>query len=246
MINRNNNISGVYINGTFSGDGSGLTGLPGGVGATGPTGPSGATGATGPAGSGSVSMFNSLIVPATASIYPFYKLNTPALSYATTAYSVLGNVYFIPVNLLEGEIINDVAVYCSTGVASATMSIALYSIGQDSVGRYYANTLLTNFGDVSLATTGRKTITGLNYTIPASIDGIYYFAYTKVGGVSTPAILGPANTLSLVYYASLDGSIMNRPMGVFKSGSTTFPSTISISDWTGYTHQTSFVYIGYR
>jgi len=42
MINSNNNISGVYINGTFSGDGSGLTNLPGGSGTSGTSGINGA------------------------------------------------------------------------------------------------------------------------------------------------------------------------------------------------------------
>lgn len=227
----------------------------GATGATGSTGPQGPTGATGPAGSGgggaTSSMFNSVLSPSvvTGGSLPWYKLNVPAVDYSTANYSLsTGVVYFQPCNLISGEIINEVALYCSTAVASSSLSIGLYSISLDANGRYYASTLLTTFGSVSLATTGRKTITSLNYTIPSSIYGIYYIGILQTGGATAPNIFGPTNTVSIVYYGSLDGATQNRPMSFFNTGggSTNLPSTISAATWAGYTNRTTFAWIGFR
>jgi len=237
MINNNNNFYGIdsMSASVYYGDGSNLTGISGGGG-----------------GSASATMFNSVIAPMVIAggASPWYKLNTPALSYAGTGYVLAtpDQISYSVINLVEGETINEVAIFCSTLLAAATASIALYSIDLDANGRHYPSTLLTTFGEVSLATTGRKTITGLSYSIPASLNGIYYTAILRTGAAGSPAIAGPTNTITIGYYGALDNlTLQSRSMTIRTGGSNfTFPSTITSASFSTYNPITSLPYIGFR
>lgn len=237
MINNNNNFSdiGSMSASVYYGDGQYLTGVSGGGGG----------------GTSSATMFNSIIVPANYASLPWYKLNIPTNTNTTTSFSLTttGEMSFSTVNLVQGEMINEVAVYCSTSQPSgATVSIALYSTSLDANGRHYPSTLLTTFGDLSLITTGRKTITGLSYSIPASSSsGVYYTAMFRTGGAGTPAISGPSGAQSLVYYASLDSTSITRAMTAKALGSfTSFPATITSASFSTYTNSTTLPFIGFR
>jgi len=199
-------------------------------------------------GTATATMFNSKATHADFGALPWYKLNTPAISFSTANYTLSANqISYSPINLVTGETINEVAIFCSTLLAGATASIALYSASLDINGRHYPSTLLTTFGDVSLATTGRKTITGLNYIIPASLNGIYYTAILRTGPAGTPTITGPANTGSIVYYGSLNGTTMDRPMTARPSVAfSSFPATITSASFSTYTSSTTLPYIGFR
>jgi hypothetical protein len=198
--------------------------------------------------SGGSTMFNSIIAPATQSIFPYYKLSTPAISFSTANITTANNtIYFQSANLSPGEVINEVAVFVSTatGLTSATYSIGLYSTTTDSVGRFFANTLVQTLGTMAFSTTGRKVVTGINYTIPSSTNGIYYVGLASQTTGTAPTLIGPSNQSTICYYASIDGTTMQRQMMLTTTG--TLPSTISISTWLGYTNNTSgLFYIGFR
>jgi hypothetical protein len=205
--------------------------------------------AGGVGGTASATMFNSVIAPAPyGGALPWYKLNVPALTFQTVGFILSQNVIsYSQVNLVRGEVINEVAIFCSTLLAAATASIALYSIGLDANGRYYPDTLLTTFGEVSLATTGRKTITGLAYSIPPSPHGIYYTAILRTGPAGSPTITGPVNTDSLVYHASLNATTMDRAMTARPPVAfTSFPTTITSASFSAYSSSTLLPYIGFR
>ena len=227
----------------------GDTGAQGAQGAQGDTGATGAQGAKGDSGSGSTAnYFNTTIPPLPLSGIDWFKLNIPAISFSGTSQSLTTNqVRFVPVqSLLAGEIIDDVAVLVTTAVASSTLTIGLYSVTQDANG-LYASTLLTTFGSVDTSTTGRKIITGLNYTIPSSPTSLYYVGLLPIGGASAIAIQGPANNLSYINYGALDGTTMQRSMSIIgASGQTVLPSTISAATWGGYTTSATMCWIGFR
>jgi hypothetical protein len=233
---------------------SGTSGVNGSSGTSGAVGAAGTSGTSGGGGGGTASaiMFNSIVVPSLNSgSLPWYKLNIPALSFSVAAFSMQSTtasntIYFSPVNLVSGEIISEVAVYCSTLLAGATASIALYSKSLDVNGRFYASTLLTTFGNVSLASTGRKTITGLSYTIPSSSYGIFYTAISSFGANGTPAINGPVNSSSVVYYSSLNSTSTDRPMTTNVINLGGFPSTITSATWSTYANNTTYPFIGFR
>ena len=99
---------------------------------------------------------------------------------------------------------------------------------------------------MSLASTGRKTITGLSYNIPSSSYGIFYTAIHPTGANGTTNISGPVNSSSVTYYASLNSTSMDRPMTTLTGALTSPPSTITSATWSTYANQTSFPYIGFR
>jgi hypothetical protein len=205
--------------------------------------------AGGGGGTASAIMFNSLNVPAPyGGALPWYKLNVPAVTFGVSGYVLATDqISYSTVNLVAGEIINEVAIYCSTLLAGCTASIALYSASIDANGYHYPSTLLTTFGAVSLATQGRKTITGLNYTIPSSPYGIYYTAILRTGPAGSPAIIGPLNSQSVLYYASLNATSQDRPMTARPPVAfTSFPATITSASFSAYTNTTTLPYIGFR
>jgi hypothetical protein len=229
MINNNNNFSdiGSMSASVYYGDGSNLTGVSG-VSAT---------------------MFNSSIAPADYGGLPWYKFSIPTISPVQQSATLpFGELNLSTINLVEGETINEVAIYCTTATASATASIALYSISLDANALYYPSNLLTTFGEVSLATTGRKTITGLSYIIPESLKGIYYIATLRTGGeLGTASILGCNATQTLGYYGSLNSASQTRPItskgvGTFSS----FPATITSASFSTYTNSSLASIVGFR
>jgi len=233
---------------------SGVNGLNGSSGTSGAVGAAGTSGTSGGGGGGTASatMFNSIVVPSLNSgSIPWYKLNIPATTFGVTTFNLQsttssGVIYFSPINLVSGEVISEIAVYCSGLVAGVTASIGLYSISLDINGRFYASTLLTTFGNVSLASTGRKTITGLSYTIPSSSYGIFYTAIQPTGANGTPTINGPVNSSSVIYYAGLNSTTMDRPMTTLTGALSGLPSTITSATWSTYANQTTYPYIGFR
>lgn len=219
-------------------------------GAAGTSGTSGANGTSGTSGGGAAgpTMFNSMIAPATQSTFPYYKLNVPAITFSGTNLTTANNtIYFVNTNLSAGEVINEVALLVTnvTGLTTATYTIGLYSTTTDSAGRFYANTLVQTLGTITFTTTGRKTVTGIGYTVPSSTNGIYYVGLAAQVTGTSPQIFGPVNSVTPCYYASLDGSTMQRQMMLTTTG--TLPSSISISTWLSYTNNTSGIYyIGFR
>jgi len=236
---------------------SGVNGAQGPQGANGSSGTSGLTGATGTSGTsgtsggGGVDIYNSITTPTIISGgLSWYKLNVPALSFGLTAQSIsINNVRFTPVlSLLPGEIIKDVAIYIQTAVASSTVALGLYSVSLDANGAFYASTLVSNFGTIDSSTTGRKTITGVNVTIPTSVNNIYYVGLLQVGGASAVAVAGPTNGLSPAYFASLNATVMDRAMSVQSTGVSysALPSSISAATWATYTNNTTYIYVGFK
>ena len=232
MINNNNNFSdiGSMSASVYYGDGSNLTGVGGG------------------GGTSSATMFNSIRVQVPGAL-PWYKLNLPTTSSTTTAFILSADqTNFNITNLVEGETINEVAIYCSVTQVAATASIALYSTSLDVDGFFYPSTLLTTFGDVSLASIGRKTITGLSYSIPASSNGIYYTAILKTqtaGGTgSSPNILASLNALNP--YGSINSTSMTRPMTAQATIGTSFLSTITSASFSAYSSTTVGIMVGFR
>ena len=227
MINNNNNFSdiGSMSASVYYGDGSNLTGVSG----------------------GSATMFNSIVAPVPGAL-PWYKLNLPATSASTSAFILSADqTNFSITNLVEGETINEVAIYCSVAAPAATASIALYSTSLDVNGFFYASTLLTTFGDVSLASIGRKTITGLSYSIPASSNGIYYTAILKTqtaGATSSPNILSSLNAVNP--YGSINGASMTRPMTTQASIGISFLPTITSASFSAFGNTTVGIMVGFR
>jgi hypothetical protein len=227
MINNNNNFSDInsMSASVYYGDGSNLTDVGG--------------------GTSSATIFNSISVPVPGAL-PWYKLNLPTTSSSTSNFILsLDQTNFNVTSLVKGETINEVAIFCSIAVASTTASIALYSTSLD-VNGFYPSTLLTTFGDVSLATTGRKTITGLSYSIPASPYGIYYTAILRTGGtiVSSPSILSIINAVNP--YGSINNASNTRPMTTQASIGSSFLSTITSASFSSYTNSTVPLMVGFR
>lgn len=244
--------AGMTYSGTQDFSGATLVGVPAGAkGDTGATGPAGPKGDKGDPGSGSASAdyYNTTTPPLPVAGIDWFKLNVPALTFSGTGWTLgaAGSVRFTPVlSLLAGEKIDDVAVLVTTAVASSTLTLGLYSVTADANG-LYASTLLTTFGTVDTSTTGKKVITGLNYTIPASAASFYYVGFLQLGGASAVSIQGPANNLSVVNYAALDATTMNRAMSVTgATGQSALPTTISAAAWGGYANNTTYAWVGFR
>ena len=110
----------------------------------GSSGTSGANGSSGTSGvDGGVTMYNSIISPATQSTYPFYKTNYPVSTFSLSTWTTTnGATYFTMMNLSPGEVINEVAFYmAAASLTSATVSVGLYTTTTDSAGRLYPNIL---------------------------------------------------------------------------------------------------------
>jgi len=106
---------------------------------------------------------------------------------------------------------------------------------------------LTTFGTVDSSTVGRKTITGINYTIPTSDIGFFYIGIIQLGGATAAAVYGPTNSASPTMYGSLDATIQQRGMSVNgATGQTDLPTTITSTDWSTYGSNTTYAYVGFK
>jgi len=239
-------------NGTSGTSGIGQDGTSGVDGTSGIDGTAGTSGSSGTSGGGgSANMFNSIKSPSNMGGFPFYKLNTPALTFSgsTQTLTVGTPRYVLVQSLSAGEIIKDVAILVSaTAQAGSTITLGLYTCTTDASGNFYPDTLVTTFGSVDSSTTGRKTITNVNFTIPTSPTNMYYIGILQVGGASGVGVFGPTNSSSVVYHAALDSSTMSRAMSVQSNvgGQTVLPSTISSATWAAYSLNTTFIYVGFK
>lgn len=228
---------------------SGTSGTSGVNGTSGIDGIAGTSGTSGTSAGNTPTVFNSIKAPVNMSGFPWYKLNTAAMSYSGSNFALgAGIPRYTPVTtLLPGEVIKDVAVLVAAAVAASTIQLGLYSCATDANGLLYANALLTTFGTVDSSTTGRKTIINVNYTIPASSNNTYFIGMLQLGGASNVSVYGPANTASICYYGALDSTIMNRPMSVNGTGgAATLPSSFTSTSWAALSNNTTYAYVGFK
>jgi hypothetical protein len=228
---------------------SGTSGVNGTSGTSGNTGVSGTSGTSGTSAGNTPTQFNSVKAPVNMSGFPWYKLNTAAMSYSGSSFNLApGQGRYTPVTtLLPGEIIKDVAILVTTAVAASTIQLGLYTVATDANGLMYADTLVTTFGTVDSSTTGRKTITNVNYTIPASTNNTYFIGILQLGGATNVSVFGPANTASICYYGALDSSIMSRPMSVSGPAAlTTLPTSFTSATWAALSNNTTYAFVGFK
>jgi hypothetical protein len=251
MINSNNNISGVIISGTFSGDGSGLTGLPSGMngtsgtsglagisgtsGITGTSGTSGAVGANGSSGTSGISgssgtssgggsgSGNSLI---TLPIYAYAANGVDAMwrplvytaGFTTTTSSYTANRlslhYF---QLPDGVTMTDLRARTAGATANGTLSIGIYSFSTYVTGgityslpstlRYTVST------NISLATTGAKTVSSLSYKFNSNdtVDNLWAIGYVPT-----------ANFTNVIFANGNNGSVALPLITCLESGGTLY------------------------
>lgn len=164
---------------------AGPQGPQGPTGATGPQGPTGATGATGPtgpqgpAGSGGFSL-NSI----TGQYYYPFGVSAAA---STNAGLTANRVYYTAFVNTATTTWTEMGMRVTTAVANSTLRFGIYQAGSSGL----PTTRLQDFGTVSSATTGSKTIS-ISYQMS---PGVYYLAYTSThaltmgGGSYTPAFM---------------------------------------------------------
>ena len=242
------------LNGTSGTNGNNGTSGTSGIGVAGTSGTSGingTAGTSGTSGGGGTNMFNSIKAPSNMGGFPFYKLNTPAITFSgSTQTLAIGQPRFTPVQSLSpGEVIKEVAILvAATAQAGSTITLGLYTCTNDANGNFYADTLVTTFGSVDSSTTGRKSITNINFTVPSSPTNMYYIGILQVGGAAGVGLFGPTNSSSIAYYGALDNTTMSRAMTANSTatGQTVLPSTISSAAWAAYTLNTTFTYVGFK
>ena len=108
-------------------------------------------------------------------------------AYASTAegpYTFFSNsLFFQPVFLQAGEVVDKVAMEIVTAFTTTTMEIAVYSTQvPDNVtvfGGLVPNTLLANFGTFNPSTSGVKELIGTTFTAPYT--GIYFIGFSLIG-----------------------------------------------------------------
>ena len=166
---------------------SGSSGISGTSGSSGITGATGSNGSSGTSGSGGSGTSNYLQYPILGQ-YPatgywgkaLIDLTNYTLQNTTTT---INRLYLQPFQEQTGLIIDNVAFTVNTGVAGHTMSFAIYNVATQSITRNSLTHITTVPGTysviatISVATSGDKIITGINYTLPTTLNNTYYFAF---------------------------------------------------------------------
>ena len=180
--------------------------------------------------------------------YDYYKLNVPTTSYSSAGYNIgYQTIAFNPLHTAaEGQVINTISILVTNPTADSDITIGLYDVTDGSNGLRPTN-LLTTFGTIDTTTSGNKTITGLNYTLPSTTDNIYMIGFLQGGvGTGTAQISGPANTVGLTYWGALDSSFQQRAMSWRKSGQTSLPSEIDDAYWDTTASSTTYAFLGFK
>lgn len=245
-------FTGATVSGLSGMNGSSGTSGIGIAGSSGTSGTSGINGATGPAGSGgSGGSSLSQYIPWGASFGAggrTYKTYLSLTGYGT------GNVQFQPNQIiyirfkaLVGSLINGffLNVPGDAGIGSF-IQVAIYnSVTDTSAGQTVTkpgtpNTLVTGID----AASGFKSITALNYTLPATIDNTYYWAVQHSGSGYLTTWADRVFTLDMVGAPS-DDNIFYRTFTLFSTEATyTFPTSVSISNLSSDTGGNS-LYLGW-
>ena len=147
--------------------------------------------------------------------------------------------------LLPGQTMDEVAIYVTIANAGAELTLGLYTVA--TIGNeLYADTLVNTLGTVDGSTTGKKSIVGLDFTLPTTEENMYFVGVLQTGGTGGVQIAGPKNTLTPVLYGALNSGIQNRGMSWRKSGITSLPTTISRTEWLAYADVSTLAYVGVR
>jgi hypothetical protein len=227
MINSNNNISGVIISGTFSGDGSGLTGLPsagGGSGLPYPTFP----------------IYT--YVPNGADAFWRPVIFTSGYSLSSKQYNAntLSLHYFqVPENLT----LTDMRVRTASTSAGNTMSLGIYSFGNYSTGgvTYSLPTTLqyTMSTNISLTTSGTKTISSLNFKFDPSltVDNLWAVGFLPTANVNVSTYSPTSAFVMPPFYTVLDSAgTIYRGAGyenINIGATSSLPSSLSNTNFSG-------------
>ena len=163
---------------------SGISGTSGSSGITGATGSNGSSGTSGAGGSGSSNYLQYPILGQYPSTGNWGKAFIDITNYSTQNLTSTTNKIFLqPFQEQTGLIIDNIAFSVSTGVAGSTMSFAIYNVATQSITRNSLTHITTVpgtfsvIGSISTATSGDKIITGINYTLPTTLNNTYYFGF---------------------------------------------------------------------
>tara|TARA_R110002153_G_scaffold91428_1_gene222797 strand:- start:1871 stop:3208 length:1338 start_codon:yes stop_codon:yes gene_type:complete len=143
-----------------------------------------------------------------------WKMTHMTNGYSTANYTITSPTEFmvVPFTEEEGFILDNLSFSVGTGVAGATTNIHLYkgnvttvSIGggltQDVLDGTFVADLALN---VDVSTSGQKFISGINQTLPAAEDSLYFFLYrmangtgVNMHGISNTQTINPNNSIFL-------------------------------------------------
>lgn len=153
------------------------------AGATGATGPAGPTGPSGN-GSGTSNYLRYPLLGQYAQTGQWGKALVDLTNYTSNGFVALTNrMYLQPFQEQTGLIIDTFAFTVSTAVVGSTVSIAIYNVATQSITRNSLTQITTVpgtysvIGTISTATAGDKIITGINYTLPTTLNNTYYLGY---------------------------------------------------------------------
>ena len=163
---------------------SGISGTSGSSGITGATGSNGSSGTSGAGGSGSSDYLQYPILGQYPAGGQWGKPFIDLTNYTTQGLvSITNKIYLQPFQEQTGFIIDTFAFSVNTGVAGSTMSFAIYNVATQSITRNSLTQITTVpgtfsvIGTISTVTSGDKIITGINYTLPTTINNTYYLGF---------------------------------------------------------------------
>ena len=172
----------------------------------------------------------------------FYRASYSTSNNQYGSFGVAVNTFYVgAITFAEGQTINEVQVNVRTASAGATneMRLGLYKATTDINGNLMVGALEKDFGFVSTASTGQKTITGINHTLGATESGIYFYAFIASDGGAIQGVQ-TGIVVSNMLFIDLFSQFNPTRMGAFQTTETYGALPLDLT--TGYTWSHTFAY----
>lgn len=157
-----------------------------------------------------------------------WRLTYVPITYGTATSTITNNTLkIVAMQLTEGQTIRDFSIYVTTSGGEGPVQAVLYKAAIDGNGQLTGGAIEADFGDILANTTGQKIITGINHTLGATEEDVYFLGIHNKSGLNV-GVQAPSSTqvAGPYYHGSLYATTMYRG-NTFQFTTATTPSTIN-------------------
>ena len=157
-----------------------------------------------------------------------WRLTYVPITYGTNTSTITNNTLkIVAMQLTEGQTIRDFSIYVTTSGGEGPVRALIYKSALDGNGQLTGGAIEADFGDILANTTGQKIITGINHTLGATTEDVYFLGIHNQSGANIGVQAPNSTQVSGPYYhGSLYVTTMYRG-NTFQFTTATTPSTIN-------------------
>ena len=157
-----------------------------------------------------------------------WRLTYVPITYGTTTTSITNNTLkIVALQITEGQTIRDFSIYVTAAGGEGPVKALIYKSALNGNGQLTGGALEADFGDIIANTTGQKIITGINHTLGATTEDVYFLAIHNQSGASISVqASNSTQTSGPIYHGSLYASTMYRG-NTYQLVTATTPATIN-------------------